>query len=85
MRGGLAGQRLEQFESLTLPKREKLLDEEEITERLSPHLGRAEIKALLARHDKIIRHFQKMIDENGEAAVLYEVDPPSEKAPWADD
>jgi hypothetical protein len=54
-------------------------------ESLSPHLGRAEIKALLARREKMVQHFQKLIDERGEAAVLYDVDPPSEKAPWAFD
>ena len=62
----------------------KSLNEDEIRETLSPHLDRAEIKALLARRKKMVQHFQKLIDEKGEAAVLYDVDPPSEKAPWAD-
>jgi len=63
----------------------KSLNEDEIRETLSPHLDRAEIKALLARRKKMVQHFQKLIDEKGEAAVLYDVDPPSEKAPWAVD
>ena len=61
------------------------LNEDEIRETLSPHLDRAGIKALLARREKMIQHFQKLIDEKGEAAVLYDVDPPSVKAPWAVD
>ncbi len=63
----------------------KSLNEEEIRESLSPHLDQAEIKALMKRRDKLVQHFQKLIDEKGEAAVLYDVDPPSEKAPWAFD
>jgi len=63
----------------------KSLTEAEVRERLAPFLSKAEIKALMVRHDKIVRHFQKLIDERSEAAVLYDVDPPSEKAPWADD
>jgi len=63
----------------------KSLNEDEIRESLSPYLGRAEIKALMTRRDKLVQHFMKLIDEKGEAAVLYDVDPPSEKAPWAFD
>ena len=63
----------------------KSLNEDEAMESLSPHLGRAEIKALLARRDKIVQHFQKLIDERGEVAVLYDVEPTSEQAPWAVD
>ena len=63
----------------------KGLDEEEIRESLAPHLERAEIDALLTRHDKLVQHFQKLINERGEFAVLYDVEPPSETAPWADD
>jgi hypothetical protein len=63
----------------------KSLKEVAIRESLAPHLDRAEIKALMARRDKLVQHFQNLIDERGEAAVLYDVDPPSEKAPWAVD
>ena len=63
----------------------KSLNENEIRESLAPHLDRSEIKALMARRDKIVRHFQKLIDERGEVAVLYDVEPTSEQAPWAVD
>jgi hypothetical protein len=63
----------------------KSLKEEEIQESLAPHLEQPEIKALMARRDKMVQHFQKLIDERGEAAVLYDVDPPSVMAPWGDD
>ncbi len=63
----------------------KSLTEAEVRERLAPFLSKAEIKALMVRRDKMVRHFQNLIDERSEAAVLYDVDPPSEKAPWADD
>jgi hypothetical protein len=63
----------------------KSLTESEIRESLAPLLGRAEIDALLTRRDKLVQHFQKLIDERGEAAVLYDVDPPSVTAPWGDD
>ena len=63
----------------------KNLKEAEVKERLALFLSKAEIKALMARRDKIVRHFQELIDERSEAAVLYDVDPPSEKAPWAVD
>ena len=63
----------------------KSLNDDEIRGSLAPHLSRAEINALLARREKMVQHFQKLIDERGEAAVLYDVEPPSEKAPWADD
>jgi hypothetical protein len=61
------------------------LDDTNVTERLAPYLSRAEIKALLARRDKLITHFQRLIDDKGEALVLYDVDPPSETIPWGDD
>lgn len=63
----------------------KSLTEADVRERLAPFLGRAEIKALMVRRDKMVRHFQNLIDERSEAAVLYDVDPPSAKAPWGDD
>jgi hypothetical protein len=63
----------------------KNLDQKEIRERMAPFLSKVEISALLARHKKMVRHFERLIDERGEAAVLYDVDPPSQIAPWADD
>lgn len=61
------------------------LESDEAASALSPYLGKAEIKALLARHQIIVRHFQKLIAERGEENVLYDIAPPSGKAPWADD
>ena len=63
----------------------KILNEREIREGLASYLGRAEIDALLVRRGKMVQHFQKLIDKKGEAAVLYDVNPPFETAPWADD
>ncbi len=54
-------------------------------EYLSGHLNKAEISALLTRRDIIVQHFQKLIDERGEALVLFEVDPPTETAPWGEE
>jgi hypothetical protein len=61
------------------------LDAAKAKAHLSPYLDKAEIKALLARRDTIVRHFQKLIDEKGEALVLFEVVPPTETAPWGED
>jgi hypothetical protein len=61
------------------------LDPAVVKEKLSPYLSAAEIKALLVRRDIIVRHFQKLIDEHGEEAILFEVDPPTATAPWGDD
>jgi len=61
------------------------LDATNATAHLSPHLDKGEIRALLTRRDIIVRHFQKLIAERGEAMVLFEVVPPTEKAPWGDD
>lgn len=61
------------------------LDPVTVGEELSPYLSKAEIKSLLTRRDIIVRHFQKLIDARGEKAVLFEVDPSTELAPWGDD
>jgi len=61
------------------------LDATKAKEHLSQHLSKAEIRALLVRRDILVRHFQQLIDERGEALVLFEVDPPTEKAPWGGD
>ena len=63
----------------------KALDAERIAEHLSPYLSKAEMKALSFRRDIIVEHFQKLIDERGEAKVLFDVSPPTETAPWAED
>jgi hypothetical protein len=63
----------------------KNLDAARVSSELSPYLSKVEIKALLARHQEIVRHFEKLIEERGEENVLYEVNPPSARAPWADE
>lgn len=60
------------------------LDVAVVKERLAPFLSRAEIKALMARHEKIVRHFRRLIAERSEAAVIYDVNPPTDIAPWAE-
>ena len=61
------------------------LDPDTARERLSPYLSKAEIKSLLTRRDIIVRHFQKLIDEQGEKTVLFDAAPPNILAPWGDD
>ena len=58
------------------------LDPEAVRQRLSPYLGKAEITALVARHATIVRHFRKLIDERGEDAVLFDIKPSTQRAPW---
>ncbi len=58
------------------------LDPDTVREQLEPYLGRVEIKALLARHQKMVRHFQILIDELGETRVLFDVEPATAVAPW---
>jgi hypothetical protein len=49
----------------------KALDANVLTEKTSHYLTKGEVKALMARRDKIVAQFQKMIAEKGENAVLY--------------
>ncbi len=58
------------------------LDREEARERLERYLDRGEINAFFTRCDKLIEHIEGLIEEWGEAIVLYEQRPPSAKAPW---
>jgi hypothetical protein len=44
---------------------------DEVYERTRPHLTKMEAKALLARRDKIVDTFQKLVAQKGEGAVLY--------------
>ena len=59
------------------------LTEEEAHARLAPYLTKTEINALLARRDKLVEHFQALIDEWGEPMIIFDDRPPSETAPWA--
>jgi len=47
------------------------LDPDELLEKTKPHLGKSEVKAVMARRDKIVAYFDKAVAERGEAAVLY--------------
>ena len=47
------------------------LDEAELTARTKKYLTRPEIKGVMARRDKIVAHFEKLVAEKGEAQILY--------------
>jgi hypothetical protein len=49
----------------------KALDANALTERTRNYLTKDEVKAVMARRDKIVAQFQKMIAEKGENEVLY--------------
>ncbi len=49
----------------------RTLDEAVVRERLKKILRRDELEALLQRRQKLVEHFQKLIDERGEENVLY--------------
>ena len=49
----------------------KALDVNAVTEKTNHYLTKDEVKALMARRDKIVAQFQKMIAEKGENEVLY--------------
>jgi hypothetical protein len=49
----------------------KALDANALTEKTKQYLTKEEVKTVMARRDKIVAHFQKLIAENGENEVLY--------------
>ncbi len=49
----------------------KALDVNALTEKTKRYLNKDEVKAVMARRDKIVAQFQKMISEKGENEVLY--------------
>jgi hypothetical protein len=49
----------------------KELNFDAVYERIRPHLNKGHVKALLARRNKIVETFQKLIAQKGEGAVLY--------------
>ncbi|MFQ5818087.1 MAG: hypothetical protein ACE5H2_09075, partial [Terriglobia bacterium] len=49
----------------------RTLDEEVVKQQLKKYLRSSEIKALLKRREKLVNHIQKLIEERGEAGVLY--------------
>jgi len=49
----------------------KTLDANEVAQKTKGYLTRAEVEALMARRDKIVAMFNKLISEKGESKVLY--------------
>jgi hypothetical protein len=49
----------------------KALDGNELTAKTKGFLTKSEVKAVMARRDKIVAQFQKLIAEKGEGEVLY--------------
>ena len=49
----------------------KALDGNALMEKTKRYLTKDEVKAVMARRDKIVEHFQKLVSEKGENAVLY--------------
>jgi hypothetical protein len=47
------------------------LDGKEVLKETDPHLSPGEVKALMARRDKIVNYFQKLVARKGENRVLY--------------
>ncbi len=49
----------------------KALDANALTEKTKDYLDKEEVKAVMARRDKIVAQFQRMISDKGEKEVLY--------------
>jgi len=49
----------------------KALDADQLMEKTKQHLTKDEVKGVMARRDKIVAYFQKLIAEKGENEVLY--------------
>ncbi len=49
------------------------IEEETLRTRLDPYLERHEMSNLIRRKDKLIKHFQGLIDKHGEEKVLYDL------------
>jgi hypothetical protein len=49
----------------------KALDANAVTEKTNHYLSKDEVKAVMARRDKIVAQFQKLIAEKGDKEVLY--------------
>jgi hypothetical protein len=48
------------------------LNSEKLIAALSPNLTAAQVNGMLLRRDMIVKHFDKLIAEKGEAAVLFQ-------------
>ncbi len=49
----------------------KALDGNQLAEKTKGYLSKSEVKAVMARRDKIVAHFAKLVAAKGEDAVLY--------------
>jgi len=49
----------------------KKLDEDEVLQAVKPYVSKGAVRALMARRDKIVAQFEKLVAQNGESAVLY--------------
>ncbi len=49
----------------------KALNKEQFAAATKRYLTKSEVEGVMARRDKIVEHFQKLISQNGENAVLY--------------
>lgn len=47
------------------------MDEDDVMEKTKPHLTKGEVKAVMARRDKIVTLFEKLTAQKGENEVLY--------------
>jgi hypothetical protein len=52
-------------------KKLKTLDATKLAEQTKHYLTKDEVKAVMARRDKIVEQFQKLISEKGESEILY--------------
>lgn len=52
----------------------KALDRKVMREELSPYLDLMQIEAMMRRRDKIVSHLEKLIEERGRLAVLFDVE-----------
>lgn len=60
------------FVDRDLWKQLKSLDLKTLQSRLRPHLSPLQIGALMKRHQKLVDHFEALIEENGAEAVLFD-------------
>ena len=49
----------------------KTLNAEQLSDKTKHYLTKDELKAVIARRDKIVARFEQLVREKGEAAVLY--------------
>jgi len=47
------------------------LSYDEVLDKTKPHLTKSEVKAVMARRDKIVAYFEELMAQKGEGAVLY--------------